>query len=95
MIGAVCYIKVVDKTSFGMILGVLPLTTQYTPKDIDRDSQRSANPAVQHRNQLCSYLQGLCTRLYAKLTAHTLCIYLNRLIGKPDFLRIKSLAFPI
>jgi hypothetical protein len=26
---------------------------------------------------------GLCTRLYAKLTAHTLCIYLNRLLGKP------------
>ena len=26
--------------------------------------------------------------------AHTLCIYLNRLFGKPDFLRIKALAFP-
>ena len=38
---------------------------------------------------------GLCTRLYTKLAAHTLCIYLNRLIGKPDFLQIKSLAFPI
>lgn len=38
---------------------------------------------------------GLCTRLYTKLTAHTLCIYLNRLIGKPAFLQIKSLAFPI
>ncbi len=38
---------------------------------------------------------GLCTRLYTKLTAHTLCIYLNRLLGKPDFLQIKSLAFPI
>lgn len=38
---------------------------------------------------------GLCTRLYAKLTAHTLCIYINRLLGKPSFLRIKSLAFPI
>lgn len=37
---------------------------------------------------------GLCTRLYSKLTAHTLCIYLNRLLGKPDFLRIKALAFP-
>ena len=40
-------------------------------------------------------LWGLCARLYTKLTAHTLCIYLNRLFGKPDFLRIKSLAFPI
>jgi hypothetical protein len=38
---------------------------------------------------------GLCTRLYTNLAAHTLCIYLNRLIGKPDFLQIKSLAFPI
>ena len=37
---------------------------------------------------------GLCTRLHTKLTAHTLCIYLNRLLGKPDFLHIKALAFP-
>jgi hypothetical protein len=37
---------------------------------------------------------GLCTRLYSKLTAHTLCIYLNRLLGVPDVLQIKSLAFP-
>jgi len=39
-------------------------------------------------------LWGLSTRLYAKLTAHTLCIYINRLLGKADFLQIKSLAFP-
>lgn len=37
---------------------------------------------------------GLCTRLYTKLAAHTLCIYLNRLLGNPNFLQIKSLAFP-
>ena len=37
---------------------------------------------------------GLGTRLYSKLTAHTLCIYLNRLMGQPDFLQIKALAFP-
>jgi len=37
---------------------------------------------------------GLCTRLYTKLTAHTLCVYLNRLLGNPDFLQIKALAFP-
>jgi hypothetical protein len=37
---------------------------------------------------------GLCTRLYAKLTAHTLCIYINRLLGMPHFLQIKALAFP-
>jgi hypothetical protein len=37
---------------------------------------------------------GLCTRLYSKLTAHTLCVYINRLLGKPNYLQIKSLAFP-
>jgi transposase len=37
---------------------------------------------------------GLCARLYTKLTAHTLCIYLNRLLGKADWLQIKALAFP-
>jgi hypothetical protein len=38
---------------------------------------------------------GLCTRLYSKLTAHTLCIYINRLLGNPEFLQIKALAFLI
>jgi hypothetical protein len=38
--------------------------------------------------------RGLCTRLYTKVTAHTLCIYLNRLLGAVDFLQIKKLAFP-
>ena len=37
---------------------------------------------------------GLCTRLLTKLAAHTLCIYINRLLGKPQFLQIKALAFP-
>ncbi|RPJ01374.1 MAG: IS982 family transposase, partial [Chloroflexi bacterium] len=37
---------------------------------------------------------GLCARLYTKLTAHTLCVFINRLLGKPDFLQIKGLAFP-
>ena len=36
---------------------------------------------------------GLCARLYSKLTAHTLCVYLNRLLGRSDCLRIKGLAF--
>ena len=39
--------------------------------------------------------EGLCTRLLTKLAAHTLCIYLNRLLGNPGWLQIKSLAFPI
>lgn len=39
--------------------------------------------------------RGLVTRLYTKLAAHTICIYLNRLLGHSDFLCIKHLAFPI
>lgn len=35
---------------------------------------------------------GLCARLYAKLTAHTLCIYLNRLLGKERFLQIMTIG---
>ena len=38
-------------------------------------------------------LWGLCARLYTKLTAHTLCICINRLLGVPDYLKIKRLAF--
>lgn len=38
-------------------------------------------------------LWGLGARLYSKLTAHTLCLYLNRLLGRPDYLQIKGLAF--
>lgn len=38
---------------------------------------------------------GLCARLYSKLTAHTLCLALNRLTGATDVLQFKQLAFPI
>ena len=38
---------------------------------------------------------GLRTRLYTKLTAHVLCVYINRLLGKAEFLQIKALTFPI
>ncbi len=37
---------------------------------------------------------GLCARLASKLTAHTLCMYINRLMGKADALQIKALVFP-
>jgi len=37
--------------------------------------------------------QGLCARLYTKLAGHTLCIYLNRQLGNPEWLKIKGLAF--
>lgn len=46
---------------------------------------------VNHAHTFC----GLCTRLLSKLTAHTLSIYLNRLIENPHPLQIKALAFPI
>jgi hypothetical protein len=36
---------------------------------------------------------GLCARIYAKLTAHTLCVYINRLLGAENPLQIKRLAF--
>lgn len=45
------------------------------------------------RNHARSFY-GLCARLLAKITAHTVCVYLNRLLGKADFLHIKKLAFP-
>ena len=38
---------------------------------------------------------GVCTRVYAKLTAHTLCIYLNQLFKKDDWLQIKQSALPL
>jgi hypothetical protein len=31
----------------------------------------------------------------ANASTHTLCIYIKRLLGKPAFLQIKALAFPI
>jgi Transposase DDE domain len=38
--------------------------------------------------------EGLCARLYTKLTAHPLCVKINRMLGKTNFLQIKALAFP-
>ncbi len=38
---------------------------------------------------------GVCARLYTKLAAQTLCVYLNRLLGHAEPLQIKRLAFPI
>ena len=37
---------------------------------------------------------GLCARLYSKLTAHTLCQWLNWHLGLADWRCIKALAFP-
>lgn len=40
-------------------------------------------------------LLGLCSRLYSKLTAHTLGFYLNRITGQVNCLHIKHLAFQL
>jgi hypothetical protein len=45
------------------------------------------------RNHTHSF-SGLCARLATKLTAHTLSVYLNRLLGNCHPLHIKALAFP-
>ena len=37
---------------------------------------------------------GLVSRIYTKLTGHTLCLYLNQLLDKANFLQIRGLAFP-
>ena len=38
---------------------------------------------------------GVCTRLHTKLAAHTLCIYLNRLLGNPNSPQTKWSALTI
>jgi len=57
------------------------------------NSQLVEQFAIQVNHALSFF--GLCARLHTKLTAHTLCVYLNRLFGISDFLHIKMLAFPI
>ena len=37
---------------------------------------------------------GLRARLASKLTAHMICLYINRSLGKIDALQVKALAFP-
>ena len=60
---------------------------------IETVNDQLSEPFNLERNHAHSFW-GLCTRLMTKLTAHTLCIYLNRLLGNADFLQIKHLAFP-
>jgi hypothetical protein len=76
----------------------LPLITQRLFNAI-RQMIETVNAQLSHQfNIEVNYAHtfwGLCTRLYTKLAAHTLCIYINRLLGKPAFLQIKALAFPI
>jgi hypothetical protein len=44
------------------------------------------------RNHALS-LVGLCVRIATKITAHVCCVFLNRLLGNPDWLHIKALPF--
>lgn len=56
------------------------------------NGQLTDQPNIE-KNRACSFY-GLCARLNTKLTAHTLCMYINRLWEKPNVLQIKPLAFP-
>lgn len=57
------------------------------------NSQLSEQFALERNHALsCA---GLCARLATKLAAHTVCVFLNRLLEQPAVLHIKHLAFPI
>ena len=45
------------------------------------------------RHQIHTF-RGLRARLRTKLVAHTLCLPLNRLLGRADWFQVKHLAFP-
>ena len=74
------------------------------PKEVQRALNAARQVAETVNSQLAEQFRvevnhalsfwGLCARLYTKLTAHTLCVYLNRLFGTADVLHIKALAFP-
>lgn len=89
-------------------LRLITLPRRNQRQQLDRATQRLINGARQIietvHGQLAEQFHievnhahtfwGLCARLYSKLTAHTLCIYINRLLGRADFLQVKQLAFP-
>ena len=89
----------------GVTLFALPRTTQRAqlPPAVVALHTRSRQIIEAVNEQLSAQLHleanhattfwGLCARLYSKLTAHTLCVYLNRLLGHSDCLQIKGLAF--
>ncbi|MDQ3549755.1 MAG: hypothetical protein M3439_13155 [Chloroflexota bacterium] len=76
----------------GHLLKLLALAPQHRLRQIIEtvNSQLTAHFRIgQHQAHT---FWGLCARLYTKLTAHTLCIYLNRLLGKADFLQITTIG---
>ncbi len=66
---------------------------QYTRVPVETINDQLADQFRLGKNHAHTF-GGLCARLASKLTAHTLCIYINRLLGKADALQIKALAFP-
>jgi hypothetical protein len=68
------------------------LVAQYR-QIIESVNHQLANQFHIERNRAHSFW-GLATRLHTKLAAHTLLVYLNRLLGKTEWLQIKALAFP-
>lgn len=91
---------------FRIRLITLPRRNQ--KKQLNRDTRRFINSVRQiietvngqltdqfniEKNYAHSF-SGLAARLYTKLAAHTICIYINRMLGRTEFLQIKRLAFP-
>ncbi len=88
---------------------LLTLTRRNQKRQLSRMAQRVINASRQNIETVGDQLTeqfhiqvnhahtfwGLCTRLLTKLTVHTLCIYLNRPLGRENFLQIQALAFPI
>lgn len=87
---------------------LITLPRRNQKKQINSETRRFINSARQMietvNSQLSDQFQierhyahsfwGLCARLYTKITAHTISIYINRLLGSLNPLQIKKLAFP-
>ena len=111
VIGDKAYISTEIKEELAQVNGIELITTprRNQKQQISRQTKRRINQVRQivetvngqlteqfhiKRNHAHTFW-GLRTRLYAKLTAHTLSIYLNQLFKKEAFLQIKQLAFPL
>ena len=110
VIGDKAYISTPIKEQLAQVNGIDLITVprRNQKQQISRQTKRSINQIRQIvetvNGQLSQQFQikknhahtfwGLCTRLYAKLTAHTLSIYLNQLTKKEACLQMKQLAFP-
>lgn len=111
VIGDKAYISTQVKEELAQDNGIELITTprRNQKQQISRQTQRWINQIRQivetvngqlsqqfHiKNNHAHSFWGLCTRLYSKLTAHTLSIYLNQLSKKEACLQIKQLAFPL